>query len=98
MVIVYLAVMEATETWREQASVDVHEYAMIYSEYSDGLLHIIRPDADHQVFYTACDSYTEYPYDTEIEWFYELERQNLDIRELYASICPQCRRLNNEAR
>ena len=94
MVIVYLAVLEATETWREAAEIDPAEFARFFD---DDMFHSILTDADNQVFYKECDPWTEYPYDTEIEWLTQSEVNNLPIREMYSYICPDCRRARNDA-
>ena len=96
MVIVYMAVLEATETWREEAESAIAEYARIGDDY---LFHAIDLDADNQVFYTTCDTRWEYPYsyDTELEWMYDSEIANMPIEEMYTHICPECRRLRNMA-
>jgi hypothetical protein len=94
MVIVYLAVLEATETWRQAADINPAEFARFFD---DDMFHSILTDADNQVYYKECDPWTEYPYDTEIEWLTQSEVNDLPIREMYAHICPECRKARNDA-
>lgn len=97
MVIIYLAVLEATDRWREGASMSYAGFAVFDD---DGLMHSVEMDADNQLFYKTCDEYGNhpYPYSYELELYTEEEFENLPIREQYAMMCPQCRRIRNEAR
>lgn len=94
MVMIYLAVLESTERWADDAYDSVAEFARFDD---DDLFHFIEFDADNRVFYKGCDEEWDYPYpyDTEIEIISEAELMNMPIREQYGAICPKCRRLRN---
>lgn len=96
MVMIYLAVLEATERWADRAYNEWAEFARFDD---DGLFHFIEIDGDNQVFYKGCDENHEVPYDfaTELEIVPEADLANMPIREQYGSICPKCRRLRNLA-
>lgn len=94
MVIIYLAVMEATDTWREMADSEYAEFAQFDD---DGLMHFIEVDADRGVFYKGCDTEhtSPYPFGTEVRLVPESVLQNMPIREQYSTICPKCRQMRN---
>lgn len=96
MVLIYLAVLEATERWREGAALTSAGYALFED---DGLMHSVLMDADNQVFYKDCDVDLEnpYPYSYELELYTEEEFNNLPIVKQYELMCPQCRRIRNTA-
>jgi hypothetical protein len=94
MVVIYLAVIEATERWANDAYTTAAQYVWFED---DDLLHSIVVDTENQVFYKECDEYFSepYDYDYEVEIISEATLQNMDVREQYATICPKCRRLRN---
>lgn len=93
MVVIYLAVLEASERWVTKARTNVGSFA----RFDDGLFHAVEFDADNRVFYKDCDVDHEhpYPYDSELEFVSEETLQNMPIREYYKSVCPECRRMMN---
>lgn len=95
MVLIYLAVMEATDTWREMAGASFAEFVQFDD---DGLMHFIDVDVDRGVFYKGCDvnRTTPYPLGEEIRVMPESTLMNMPIREQYASICPKCRQIRNQ--
>lgn len=94
MVIIYLAVLEGTQRWAEEAYGTPAEFIRIEDEEQ---FHFLVMDGDNQVFYKGCDENFSHPYDYDIpvEIISEAELMNMPIREQYASICPRCRRLRN---
>lgn len=95
MVVIYLAVMEATDNWRAWADGSFAEFVRFDD---DGLFHFIEVDGDRGVFYKGCDENRSYPYPmgTPVEVMPESMLLNMPIREQYAAICPHCRRIRNQ--
>lgn len=95
MVLIYLAVLEGTQRWREVANGKFGDYA----KFSDGLYHAVIFDADTKTYYKACDHSHNEPHDysesLDLVSKHTLDRMN--IRDFYGSVCPHCRRLNNES-
>lgn len=90
MVIIYLAVLEATARWRDVAE---SEYAWIRFD-DDNWIHKAWFDGDRHAAVKAC---TEEAIDAErAHMLTEAEIADLPIRTQYATICPRCRRFENE--
>ena len=95
MVIIYLAVMEATAVWEEYTNSYFAEFVQFDD---DGLMHFIDVDTDRGVLYKGCDLGHErpYPFGEEIRVIPESDLQNMPVREMYSVVCPHCRRLRNQ--
>lgn len=95
MVIIYLAVMEATDAWCDDAYNSLAEFVQFDD---DGLFHFIEVDPTWGVMYKGCDTAHEYAYqmDEEVRIMPEADLENMPIRDQYALICPRCRRLRNQ--
>lgn len=93
MVVIYLAVLEASNLWEEIAYGSFADYAILPDEKA----HFIEVDSDNQVFYKGCDEYHEepLPLSTELTLISDGTLSSLPVRERYAMICPKCRRITD---
>lgn len=90
MVIIYLAVLEASERWNDVAS---NEYGWVRFA-DDNMIHKAYADGDRHAMVKVCSG-EAYDEDTQFHVLTEAEVGNLPIREQYALICPRCRRAEN---
>ena len=99
MAVIYFAVLEATEKWRQEAGESWSEYHYLNE---DGKYHALYFDGDRYAFFTYCDDYQDNPlpvedFEDDISLQTELEVNRIPIREYYSSICPHCRKITNQA-
>lgn len=94
MVLIYLAVLEATQTWREKASREFATFAKL--PYSN-LIHSIIFDADTQTMTAECGTTECFDYSQKIQIYTVEELNNMNIADQYNLMCPHCRRIRNEA-
>ena len=89
MVLIYLAVLEATQLYEDAVARYAGQYAYFPAE---DMYHSVYYDGDANEYYAVCDSQRQHPYSgDQIQLVTQGYLDNINIREFYSHVCPSCR-------